>query len=194
MNHFLDTCVLIANFDRIEGHHKKAKSFIEENDSFIISEYQKNGEIPNLFRRKTNLLKKYIKIISKRASLNLNPNEKKELKRLLMKYSKYDPSIEELKNILTILKQIQYYVMNFIEKEIEKTLPIGKFDEIKKLSKELKIENTPDSIIITYAILEHRKNKLDLITLDKDWDKTKIKKVCNRYGFDIPKVINLKYS
>ena len=113
------------------------------------------------------------------------------MKKLLIKYSKHDPTVEELRSLNILLRQIQNDVMRFVNNSIAKTLPLQDSKEMKKIAKEFKIENFPDSIIITYAVLEHQKDNTDLITLDKHWDRTKIKKVCNRHCLRIPKVIHL---
>lgn len=190
MNNFLDSCVIIANFDEIEKYHKVTRNFIDKNKNFIISEFQKQKEIPNLFNRKTRILLKYMKaIIQNKIPTLTSFHEKKEMRNLLLKYSKHNPTIEELKMLRILLRQIQNDVMRFTNSI--KVLPTQDPKSIKRIAKEFKIENIPDSIIITYAILEHQKNIMDLITLDKRWDRHKIKKVCNKHCLKIPKVIHL---
>ncbi|MCH7850771.1 MAG: hypothetical protein IH845_03970 [Nanoarchaeota archaeon] len=187
MNNFLDTCVIIANFDEIESHHKRAKEFIGGNERFLISEFQKSNEIPGLFLRKRRSVMKILKfIMTQTLDLEGYGNKKIELKELLKKYSLENPTKENLNELIGILNGLERKVDDFINLKIEKIIPNC---TNKKLIKSLEIVNMPDAKIIASALIEHQTNPLILNTLDKkDWEKKKIKRACYRNDFNIPQV------
>ncbi len=187
MDNFLDTCVIVASFDTAESHHKVAREFIKESDNFLIAKYQKDPEIIWLFKRKKRIVISVLRSMTNEKIDVLGSYDlKKELRRLLQKYSLENPTLKNLKSLLLILNYLEREVRNFVNTKVKKIIPNC---EDRKLIKSLEIANIPDAKIIASALVEHQDNPLILNTLDKkDWEKKKIKRACYRNDLVIPRI------
>jgi hypothetical protein len=177
MDNFLDTCIILATFDKKDKFHENSREFINNHKEIIISIYQEKKELPFLFFRKEKIITEAIKVS---AMPNYPPNLKdlttKDqiiLKRTITKIKLQELSQQELfifKRDLILLKQeITYFINNKISKKV---IPLERIDlELVSKIKE-KIKNEADSNILSSAIQEHQENKLIIITNDiTDWKK-----------------------
>lgn len=171
MDNFLDTCIIIAKYDKKDKFHKNSKEFAENNNNLIICVYQEKKEIPFLFYRKEKILTESIKS-------SVMPNYMPDLKDLKIKdqiilkkninrLKLNDLSQQELfvykKDLILLKQEINYFIKNKISKRV---IPLDKIDLllVKNIFNEIK--NEADSNIFCSAIQEHQENELKVITND----------------------------
>ena len=196
MDNFLDTCVIIDNFNEKSNLHQQSKKFIQNKKNFIVSEFQKIREIPYLVFR----LKLRSKIIISKALIpnknlpeikKLTPRDKQEIKEIL---SEYALGLKSIKNLFDMKQEVFFLekkLNGFIQSEIKRIVtPIDKINE--QLAKDIQNfnDNEQDSLIIASAIEEYQKTEIVLITSDKeDWRQEYITKACIKNNYKkIPKV------
>ena len=196
MDNFLDTCIIIDNFNEKSKLHQQSKKFIQDEDNFVISEFQKIREIPYLFFR----LKLRSKIIISKALIpnknlpeikKLNPRDKQEIKEVLSEYALGLKSIKELfemkQNVFFLEKKLNDFIQNRIKRFVT---PMEMINRLLVKTIESFNKNGQDAMIIASAIEEHQKNSLILITTDKkDWKQEYITKSCKDASYKkIPEV------
>ncbi len=177
MDNFLDTCIIVAKFDKKDKFHKGSEEFIDKNKELVISFYQEKREVPFLFFRKEKILTEAIKLSAIPTYLpnidKLTTKDQIILKKIVAKLKLYELTQQDLFNLkrdVILLKQkIFYFINNKISKKIIplETIDLNLVAKIKK-----KIQNEADSNIISSAIQEHQKHELVIITNDiSDWKK-----------------------
>ena len=197
MDNFLDTCVVLATFDRKDKFHKNSKEFVTKNDPLIISIYQEKKEITFLFFRKEKIITEAIKVS---AIPTYHPNLDKLtikdqiiLKKIIARLKLYELSQQELFNfkrdLILLRQEITYFINNKISRKV---IPLDKIDSeiVSKINN--KIKNEADSNIISSAIQEHQDHKLIIITNDiGDWEKDLLLEVTK--GSKYKEVPEIKY-
>lgn len=174
MDNFLDTCVIIDNFNEKSNFHDTSKSFIVAEKDFIISEFQKKQEIPFLLYR----MKLKTKIIISKALMpnkeicqikKLTPRDKREIKEILSEYALGLKSIKDLYDLRKEVFFLEKKLNSFIETQISRLVTsTEKIDRLLAKDVEKLNNNFQDSMVIASAIQEHQQNKLILPTTDKN--------------------------
>jgi len=199
MENFLDTCIMINNFDEKSPFNEISKKFILRNQNVILCFYQKQKELPYLIWR----LKLKSKIIKTKALFS--SKETPEIRRLTkedkIQISKiladYELGLINIKDIFDLQEQtyiLERKINNFLKIKVKRFVtPLNKInnrlvDSLFQLNK-----NKADSNIIASAIEENQKNSLILITTDKnDWKQEYLIKACKNNSYKkIPEVIFL---
>ena len=175
MDNFLDTCIILAAFDKKEKFHRNSKEFLNNSSNLIISVYQEKKEMPFLFFRKEKILTEAIK---SSAIPTYQPNTSKLtikdqiiLKKITAKLrlqEMFQQDLFILKKELILLKQeITYFIDNKVSRKVM-PLDMIKLEIVAKIKE--RIQNEADSNILASAIQEHKENKLIIITNDvNDW-------------------------
>ena len=175
MDNFLDTCIILAAFDKKEKFHRNSKEFLNNSSNLIISVYQEKKEMPFLFFRKEKILTEAIK---SSAIPTYPPNTSKLtikdqiiLKKIIAKLRLQEMFQQDLfifkKELILLKQEITYFINNKISRKVI-PLDMIKLEIVAKIKE--KIQNEADSNVLASAIQEHQENKLIIITNDiNDW-------------------------
>jgi len=194
MDDFIDTCVIISSLDAKDKYHDTVNIFLNGSENILISFYQEQEEIPNLFLRKQKLFTEAIKFYKNPLHpvdySNLTDKEKILLKTLLTRIHLKQENEDSLNQMLEEVIDLKIKVIHFIQKRVcRKVVPTLEIKEelvniIRKHN-----QNKADAKIIASAIQEHQKNKLIAFTLDKnDWKINSIKEKIQELNYNCPEV------
>lgn len=196
MENFLDTCIIINNFDEKSIFNEVSKTFILKNKNIILCFYQKQKEIPYLIWR----LKLKSKIIKTKALSpskeifeigKLTKGDKIQIHKIL---ANYELGLINVKDIFNLQEQtyiLERKINNFIKTKVERF--VTRLDKINENLVDSLFElnkNKADSKIIASGIEEHQKNNLIFVTTDKkDWRQEYLNEVCKKYLYEkIPEI------
>ena len=190
MDNFLDTCIIIDNFNEKSKFHESAKNFIKNVKMFIISEFQKKHEIPFLLYR----MKLRNKIIISKALMpnknipeikKLTPRDKRVVKEILSDYVLRIKSVKDLFDLKQEVYFLEKKMNTFIKNNISRFVtPIEKINKILAMEIKNLNNNYQDSMVIASAIEEYQKTNLTLISGDKeDWKQKYITKACKKCSY-----------
>lgn len=201
MNWFLDMCILIFYAEVGGRNYEKVTKFVKnkKDEKFLLCFYITNENMPKWIKRQKIILK----LISKKIHDSsceiekdkefsyLIPRDITKLKKLLtqcVSSSDKEEYYEKIKeNQIIMLKRIDYFLTNLIDKEV-----------ILKSEIDLKLKsaiftftnNMSDSITIASGIQHHQKEEIILLTGDKnDWTKENI-----QWVFDSQPELKKKYE
>ncbi len=194
MEIFLDTCVIISAFNNKDRYFEVAEICLQDPEEKIISIYQDEIEMPNLFSRKERAFKEIFSYIQNK-SYNVNfsgftDKEKIEIKKLLQKINLRQENFESILIKKQELDFIRMNVIRFIQKKIQrKVIPL---EDIRKdlvdMIKDVN-GNKADAKVITSAIQEHQQKELIAFTLDKkDWKILPLKEKIEQLNLKCPEV------
>ncbi|MFH1801808.1 MAG: hypothetical protein ABH804_03195 [archaeon] len=198
METFLDTCIIINNFDEKSSFNEISKKFIFGNQNIILCFYQKQKEIPYLIWR----LKLTSKIIKTKALFSsketpeikmLTKEDKMKVRKIL---ANYELGLINIKDIFDLQEQtylLERKLNNFIKTKIKRFVtPLDKINPSLVNSLFELNKNKADSKIIASGIEEYKKNNLILITTDKrDWKREYLEKACKMNSY--PRIPEVKF-
>ncbi|MBM3234419.1 hypothetical protein FJZ19_04990 [Candidatus Pacearchaeota archaeon] len=195
MDIFLDTCIIIANFDEKDKFYLLAKRFISKNKSFIISIYQEKKELPYFFFRKDKILSEAIKFSAYSSysidTKDLRPKDELNLKKIIAQIKAGSLMQSELliwkREIYLLRQKINYFIRNNISRRVT---PLEKIDSnLVNLLNSL-INNKADCYILASAIQESKQIKLIIITTDKgDWNRERIVEIIKQTSYkEVPEI------
>lgn len=196
MENFLDTCIILSNFNEKSIFNEVSKKFILKNQNIVLCFYQKQKEIPYLIWRlklKSKIIKTMALFSSKdiQGIKKLTKEDKIQIRKIL---ANYELGIVNIKDIFAL--QEQTYIMerkinNFLKTKVKRfVIPLDKINENLVSSLFVLNNNKADSRIIASGIEEHQENDLILITTDKnDWKQEYLKQACKNHSYKkTPKV------
>ena len=186
MNWFLDMCIIIF-YAEIQGkNYEMTAKFVKEKkeNKFLLCFYISKENMPKWIKREKIILK----ILGEKVENPSHEVEKSEefgllfprdvikLKKLVgqclssRNKEEYYEKIKE--NQIIMLKRIDYFLTNLINKEV---IPVDKIDQDLKSAIFTFTNNMSDSLTITSGIQHNQEEDLTLITGDKhDWNKDNI--------------------
>jgi len=196
MENFLDTCIIISNFDKKSIFNEISKNFILKNQNIILCSYQKQKEIPYwIYRLK---LKSRIIRIRALSSSKETPEIEKLTKEDKIQISKiladYELRLIDINDIFRLQEQtyiLERKINNFIKTKVKRfVIPLNKINENLVNSLFELNNNKADSNITASGIEEHQENNLVFITTDKrDWKLEYLEKACKKNSYKkIPEV------
>jgi hypothetical protein len=194
MDSFLNSCILISRFDSKDNYHEVCSIFLDNDDNKLISLYQDQVEIPNLFSRKKKLINQALLFFDNRKHTpdfkDLTDKERLLLKNLILSILSGKTSKEDLNHKVKEIISLEKKVLSFIQKKIsKKVIPLCDIKEdLVNVVKNFN-HNSADAKVIASAILEHQNNKLIAFTLDKkDWKINTIRHRIEDMGYACPEV------
>ena len=192
MDTFLDTCIILSRFDDKDKYYERICIFLDDPQPKILSLYQEQEEIPNLFRRKK-------KVINEALHFFKNPlhpvnyggltNKEQAVLRSLISKIKFNKETEEdlrekLREIINWETKVNLYIQSKITRKV---IPISEINLDLVLLIRAVNQNSADAKIIASAIQEHQENELVAFTLDKnDWKIKSIKEKIESMDYRCP--------
>ena len=192
MDTFLDTCIILSRFDNKDKYYERICIFLDDPEQKIISLYQEQEEIPNLFLRKKKVINEALRLFkNSHHSISfegLTNKEKLLLKNLATRIRLGKETETDLKNKLREMILWETKVSSYLQTKISrKVVPIAEIKNnlvfiIKKAN-----QNSADAKIIASAIQEHQENELVAFTLDKnDWKINSLRDKIESKGYKCP--------
>jgi glutaredoxin-related protein len=192
MDTFLDTCIILSRFNDQDKYYERICIFLDDPGSKIISKYQEQEEIPNLFRRKKRVINEALQFFKDRKYLvnyeGLTNKEQAILRSLVSKIN-FNKETEEnlrekLREIINWETKVNFYVQSKISRKVVPVLDINM--DLVMLIKKIN-QNSADAKIIASAIQEHQKDNLIAFTLDnRDWKINSIKQEIQDMNYACP--------